>query len=108
MARFARTRARRATATVLALLFAPACGGDDAESSPHDHGSHTHTHDVVDAGPLDNRTPPPDGSVIGAFQWALPGTFPRPPISLENPMSNEKVELGRHLFYDKRLSGNGT
>jgi cytochrome c peroxidase len=26
----------------------------------------------------------------------------------DNPMSPEKVELGRHLFYDPRLSGNGT
>jgi cytochrome c peroxidase len=29
-------------------------------------------------------------------------------VPVSNPMSAEKVELGRHLFYDKRLSGNQT
>lgn len=108
MAWLSRMRARRAAAALLALSLTPACGGDDAEASAHDHGTHTHTHDAPDAGALDTRTAPPDGSVIGAFRWELPATFPRPPISLDNPMSDEKVELGRHLFYDKRLSGNGS
>ncbi len=43
-----------------------------------------------------------------AFQWNLPGGFPRPRVPQDNPMSWEKVELGRLLFYDTRLSGNGT
>lgn len=39
----------------------------------------------------------------------LPAHFPAPaPPPADNPMSEAKVELGRHLFYDKRLSGNGT
>jgi cytochrome c peroxidase len=28
--------------------------------------------------------------------------------SADNALTVEKVELGRHLFYDKRLSANGT
>ncbi len=39
---------------------------------------------------------------------ALPKGFPKPRIPADNPMTGAKVELGRYLFYDKRLSGNGT
>jgi cytochrome c peroxidase len=42
------------------------------------------------------------------FAWQLPQGFPRPLVPDDNPMSVEKVELGRHLFYDERLSGNQT
>ena len=38
----------------------------------------------------------------------LPRGFPRPKIPQANPLTVPKVELGRRLFYDKRLSGNGT
>ena len=46
---------------------------------------------------------PPD-----AYAWRLPPGFPPPPVPGDNPMSAAKVELGRRLFYDRRLSGNGT
>ena len=42
-----------------------------------------------------------------AFDWNLPHGFPRPRVPAANPMTPEKVALGRHLFYDTRLSGNG-
>ena len=42
------------------------------------------------------------------YVWHLPANFPRPRVPANNPMSDAKVELGRHLFYDTRLSGNGT
>jgi cytochrome c peroxidase len=42
-----------------------------------------------------------------AFQWNIPAPFPRPPVPADNPMSAVKVELGRRLFYDKRMSVNG-
>jgi len=45
------------------------------------------------------------------FDWEqlLPLGFPEPPpMPPDNPMSYEKVELGRLLFYDTRLSGNQT
>lgn len=41
------------------------------------------------------------------FRWELPAGFPAPPVPAGNPMSAAKVELGRRLFYDTRLSGNG-
>ncbi len=43
-----------------------------------------------------------------AYDWDLPQGFPPPRVPEDNPMTHEKVELGRYLFYDKRLSGNGT
>ncbi len=47
-------------------------------------------------------------NVMGAaFEWNLPEGFPRPVVPADNPMSALKVELGRYLFYDKRMSVNG-
>jgi cytochrome c peroxidase len=43
----------------------------------------------------------------GDFNWTLPKGFPPPAVPADNPMSAAKVELGRHLFYDKRMSMNG-
>jgi cytochrome c peroxidase len=42
------------------------------------------------------------------YVWQLPAELPRPKVPFDNPMSDAKVELGRRLFYDTRLSGNGT
>ena len=42
------------------------------------------------------------------YRWDLPEHLPRPAVPADNPMSQSKVELGRWLFYDVRLSGNGT
>jgi cytochrome c peroxidase len=42
------------------------------------------------------------------FVWQLPANIPPPRELADNPMTYEKVALGRHLFYDKRLSGNRT
>lgn len=41
------------------------------------------------------------------WEWKLPKGFPVPVVPDDNPMSAEKVELGRRLFYDTRLSLNG-
>lgn len=41
------------------------------------------------------------------YDWAIPAWLPPPPVPQDNPMTAEKVELGRHLFYDSRLSLDG-
>jgi cytochrome c peroxidase len=41
------------------------------------------------------------------FEWHLPPGFHAPPVPENNPMSPAKVELGRYLFYDLRMSVNG-
>lgn len=42
------------------------------------------------------------------YRWELPKGFPKPNVPKNNPMSDAKVAVGRRLFYDVRLSGNGT
>ena len=42
------------------------------------------------------------------YEWDLAPGFPLPEVPGDNPMSDIKVELGRRLFYDTRLSGNDT
>jgi cytochrome c peroxidase len=58
-------------------------------------------------------TGPPVGGAAAAtldsvLHWVLPPGFPEPAVPPDNPMSVAKVDLGRHLFYDPRLSGNGS
>lgn len=43
-----------------------------------------------------------------AWQWRLPDGVSAPVVPADNPMSIAKVELGRFLFHDPRLSVNGT
>lgn len=42
------------------------------------------------------------------WAWDLPEPLPVPAVPVDNPMSVAKVALGRRLFYDERLSVNGT
>jgi cytochrome c peroxidase len=42
------------------------------------------------------------------FDWQLPRGFPVPLTEPENIQTPAKFELGRRLFYDRRLSTNGT
>lgn len=51
--------------------------------------------------------------ILGAEESTLPGFdlprgFPPPPIPEDNPLTAAKVELGRYLFFDTRLSADGT
>ncbi len=48
------------------------------------------------------------GPSAPAWSWDLPPGIPAPRVPADNPMSAVKVELGRRLFYDVRLSGNQT
>ena len=72
--------ARRMHLLAWALAFSAACGGSNNQEN-------------ADAGP----TP---------YTWELPSGVPEPKVPEDNPVTVEKAELGRHLFYDKRLSGN--
>lgn len=77
-------------ASVLALAAASAaCSGGEPVAGPGPGA------DAGDAAAAD-------------WTWDLPVGFPKPKVPADNPMSRSKVELGRRLFYDKRLSGNQT
>jgi cytochrome c peroxidase len=47
-------------------------------------------------------------SALEAWVWNLPEDILPPRVPEDNPMSAAKVELGRFLFYDTRLSANET
>lgn len=47
-------------------------------------------------------------AALGPYEWRLPAGFPFPKVPADNPMTAEKVNLGRYLFYDTRLSLNRT
>ncbi|TXH87372.1 MAG: di-heme enzyme [Rhodoferax sp.] len=48
------------------------------------------------------------GAASTNYRWILPAWAPAPVVPEDNLMSDAKVELGRHLFYDKRLSGDNS
>jgi cytochrome c peroxidase len=56
---------------------------------------------AIDAADADADGPPP-------YDWNLPKGFAVPKVPEDNPMTAEKVALGRRIFYDKRLSKNET
>ncbi len=76
-------RAGTAIAVALAFLGA-ACTYENQQSDRADH----------------DRT--------SGYVWQLPEGFPTPRVPPDNPITPEKVELGRRLFHDTRLSGDGT
>src|SRR5271155_3440721 len=53
------------------------------------------------------RTALPGDADSGGYAWNLPKGFPKPYVPADNPMTAAKVELGRYLFYDARMSVNG-
>ncbi|WP_437721396.1 MbnH family di-heme enzyme [Sorangium sp. So ce861] len=98
---------RSALSSVLAALAALACACGDSEGTPGAGG--TSGEGAGGQGGGDGGSGGGDGGGdAGAFAWGLPPGFPVPKVPDDNPMSSAKVELGRRLFYDRRLSGNGT
>ena len=47
-------------------------------------------------------------SMLGAVVLQLPTGVLEPEIPKTNPLSPAKVDLGRRLYFDKRLSADGT
>jgi cytochrome c peroxidase len=108
-------RARLSAAALAAMLAALAgCGGS---------GGDTDATDALPASasppaalpPAPPPAPPPAAAseppaqpspAPSAWTWALPAGWAVPKTPADNPMSAEKVALGRHLFHDARLSGN--
>ncbi|MEF1341245.1 cytochrome c peroxidase, partial [Vibrio rotiferianus] len=50
---------------------------------------------------------PPNAENEFGFDFQT-GSLPPPKEPADNPATEEKFQLGRHLFYDKKLSGNQT
>jgi cytochrome c peroxidase len=56
---------------------------------------------------LDRIATPAEPDSTQEYSWNLPKGFPKPYVPADNPMTAAKVELGRYLFYDTRMSVNG-
>lgn len=78
---------------LVALWLLSACGGGGAGTVPATGGS---------------PAPAPAPGLPSSDFGFLPAHFPKPFVPADNPLTPAKVELGRRLFYDTRLSGNGT
>jgi cytochrome c peroxidase len=82
-----RLKVFRQTALLFILPYLAACGGgergEDSASLPLNIGSSTSSTTI-----------------------SLPAGFPQFVTPPDNPVTDEKAELGRFLFYDKNLSGN--
>jgi cytochrome c peroxidase len=72
-------------------------------AAPHVSSAAPDTGSTTEANELDASLSDAGGPVA-AFEWNLPPGFPEPAVPADNPMSAAKVTLGRHLFYDVRLS----
>jgi cytochrome c peroxidase len=46
-------------------------------------------------------------AAIADYTWELPAWLPKPVVPVDNPITTAKVELGRYLFYEQRLSVTG-
>ena len=97
---------RRFTPAAMALLALGACTGD--LGAPSERGAAALQAEAADASLVAALDPPGAGIGEAPFTWALPPGFPPPPVPADNPMTHAKVALGRHLFYDVRLSVNQT
>lgn len=58
--------------------------------------------------PYIESSPASEGVDLGALHDLIPEGFPAPRLPEENIPTEEQITLGRYLFYDTRLSGNGT
>jgi cytochrome c peroxidase len=83
-------RGPRAMFRVLACLVAVSAGAADHDSNPTV---------ALGTGVL-------DAYVVSDYPWTLPRWMPKPLEPRENRTTPAKVELGRRLFYDTRLSVN--
>ncbi|MDG1400775.1 MAG: di-heme enzyme [Candidatus Binatia bacterium] len=73
----------------LLLLGALGCGGGSSSGGSQ---------------PPERPDPAPTPSGPTAWVWDLPPGFPVPRVPAGNPMTEEKFQLGRHLFYETKLS----
>ncbi|MEM6994029.1 MAG: MbnH family di-heme enzyme [Myxococcota bacterium] len=82
--------------------------GDPPQGDSGDTGAHRGSGESGANDDASSSTGEPQVTEPTPWVWSLPPGFPEPYVPEDNPMTVEKVELGRHLFYDTRLSGNGT
>jgi cytochrome c peroxidase len=101
-----------ASAALLFALLVAGCGGggggDATDTAPAPAASTPAPAASAPALVTPAQPPAPaPAPVLPEYKWSLPAGWTAPAVPADNPMSAEKVELGRRLFYDTRLSGDG-
>ncbi|HEY0136368.1 MAG TPA: cytochrome c peroxidase [Nannocystis sp.] len=90
------------SALVLSLCAAFACGGEAGKADPKAEAK----------APAKVEPQPPPVAEPAApaeeYAWDLPRGLKAPEVPADNPMTAAKVELGHALFFDKRLSVDGS
>lgn len=76
--------AHRKLLAALCVLLISGCGGSGSET-------------IYDLGAAERH-----------FDFGIPDYIPLPILPKDNPPTEAMFQLGRHLFYDQRLSGNGS
>jgi cytochrome c peroxidase len=108
MNRPARPRSAITTSTgvvaVLASLMLPACHG--AEGEHGEHGAHGQVH-VGRRPPAPPKQPEIDPAALRDKALKLFGVLPKEFPNPQNPLTDAKIELGRMLYFDGRLSKTG-
>ena len=100
-----RTVAPAGVLAVLASLALPACDGGGGEHG-EDHGPHIEVH-VGRVPPAPPKQPELDPAALRERAAKVFGVLPQEFPNADNPATEAKVNLGRMLFYDGRLSQSG-
>ena len=95
---------RLAVVSLVPLVVSLACGGEAAKVAAKPGDAKVE----VKADAKDAKAVKPAELEAPEYAWSLPRGMKAPKVPDDNPMSAEKVELGHQLFFDKRLSVDGT
>ncbi len=79
-------------------------GVEPGTTSEGEESSSSSSTDAQDASSEESSSSGAPAAEVTPWTWNLPSGFPMPEVPGDNPMTVEGVELGRHLFYDVRLS----
>lgn len=97
-------RSRRCT-LAWTLLLPIACGGEAAETGKKQAPSEPAPEkQAADTKGGEAKALP----VVEEYAWVLPRGMKAPEVPADNPMTAAKVKLGHELFFDKRLSVDGS
>lgn len=99
---------RLALVSLVPLIVSFACGGEAAKVAPKSGETKAATKVEAKAEKPASEVPAAAEGDAPEYAWSLPRGMKAPKVPEDNAMSAEKVELGHQLFFDKRLSVDGT
>jgi len=90
------------------FLTPPVLGADDEQSSKPKSGGKTVDQPGTKSTGKSTKSARRKRSRPSGELPAVPLGLPKVPVPVDNPMTREKVELGKMLYFDKRVSKDGT